>query len=55
MFLTFFFNLRNILAQYFLSKCLSQALPIRKKDFSKLKVKINRYTCCRISFCWVTV
>ena len=26
--LTFFFNMRNILAQYFLSKCLSQSLLI---------------------------
>ena len=30
---TFFFNMRNILAQYFLCKCLSRSLLIRKKIF----------------------
>ena len=33
---TFFFNMRNILAQYFLCKCLSRSLLIRKKIFENL-------------------
>ena len=34
---TFFFNMRNILEQYFLCKCLSRSLLIRKKIFEYLK------------------